>query len=198
MTKSELRRSYLAKRQLLNIDEYEKSNAQIVAGFFQLFDLSKIKILHCFVAIERFGEIDTRPIFQRVWSKFPNVETVVPRINHGTNELESLRYGPDTELAFNRWQIREPVHQDRVEAAEIDIVLVPLLCFDLGGHRVGYGKGYYDRLLARCRPDCQKVGLSTFPPIDEITDAHKSDIRLDTCITPTNVFNFPSTITLPQ
>jgi 5-formyltetrahydrofolate cyclo-ligase len=198
MTKSELRRSCLAKRQLLPVDEHELASAHIAVRFFQVFDLSKIKVLHCFVSVPRFGEVDTRPIFQRVWSEFPDVETVVPRINHGRNELESLRYGPDTELTFNRWQIGEPVHQDRVEAAEIDIVLVPLLCFDRCGHRVGYGKGYYDRLLARCRTDCQKVGLSTFPPIDEITDAHESDIRLDTCITPTKVFNFAAMITLPQ
>jgi len=198
MTKSELRRSYLAKRQLLAIDEHELASAHIAVRVFQAFDLSKIKVLHCFVSVPRFGEVDTRSIFQRVWSEFPDVETVVPRINHATNELESLRYGPDTELAFNRWQIGEPVHQDHVEAAEIDIVFVPLLCFDLRGHRVGYGKGYYDRLLARCRPDCQKVGLSTFPPIDKIADSNDSDIRLDACITPTDVFNFGATITLPQ
>jgi 5,10-methenyltetrahydrofolate synthetase len=191
MTKSELRRSYLAKRQLLSIDEHERSNAHIVARFFQLFDLSSIKVLHCFISVPRFGEVDTRPIFQRVWSDFPSVETVVPRINHRTNELENLRYAPDTELSYNRWQIGEPVHDDRVDASEIDIVLVPLLCFDRCGHRVGYGKGYYDRLLTRCRPDCKKVGLSTFPPIDEIADACDSDVRLDSCITPTDVFNFP-------
>jgi 5-formyltetrahydrofolate cyclo-ligase len=191
VTKSELRRSYLAKRQLLSIDEHERSSARIVARFFQLFDLSGIKVLHCFISVPRFGEVDTRPIFQRVWSDFPSVETVVPRINHKTNELENLRYGTDTELSYNRWKIGEPVHDDRVDASQIDIVLVPLLCFDRRGYRVGYGKGYYDRLLVRCPPDCQKVGLSTFPPIGEIADAHDSDIRLDSCITPTDVFNFP-------
>jgi 5-formyltetrahydrofolate cyclo-ligase len=175
---------------MLSIDERERASAEIVDGLFRHFDFSKINVLHCFIAIEQFGEIDTRPIFQRVWSGFPAVETVVPRIDRESDELESLRYGPDTELRHNRWQIGEPMHSDRVEPADVDIVLVPLLCFDRSGHRVGYGKGYYDRFLARCRPDCQKVGLSMFPPIDVISDSHEGDVRLDQCVMPTEIISF--------
>ena len=70
------------------------------------------------------------------------------------------------------------------------MVLVPLLCFDESGHRVGYGKGFYDRFLTKCRPDTQKVGLSYFPPVKEITDADSFDIRLDLCLTPEKVWRF--------
>ena len=190
MTKSELRKSYLAKRQLLSPAERDVANAEIIANFFNNFDLSEIKVLHCFISIEKFGEVDTRPIFQRVWNNFSNVTTVVPRINHLTEELESLLYGPDIELVYDRWHIGEPIHDNRVEPIETDIVIVPLLCYDRTGHRVGYGKGYYDRFLARCRSDCQKIGLSMFPPIDEIPDAHDGDVRLDACVTPTEVVTF--------
>ena len=68
--------------------------------------------------------------------------------------------------------------------SEVDVVLVPGLAFDEGGHRVGYGRGFYDRFLALCRPDCLKVGLSYFEPISQITDIHAGDIRLDLLITP--------------
>jgi 5-formyltetrahydrofolate cyclo-ligase len=194
MTKSELRKSFLAKRQSITSFERDVASAEIVANFFNSFDFSKIKILHCFISIQRLGEVNTRPIFERVWSDFPAIDTVVPRVNHETEELESLFYRPDTELIHNRWQIGEPGHEDKVEPGEIDIVLVPLLCFDLGGHRVGYGKGYYDRFLARCRSDCQKVGLSMFPPIEQIPDARESDVRLDACVTPTDIFTFQRSI----
>ena len=70
------------------------------------------------------------------------------------------------------------------------MVLVPLLCFDRSGHRVGYGKGYYDRFLRKCRADCKKIGLSMFDPVDEITDAGESDVRLDLVITPTATVSF--------
>jgi 5-formyltetrahydrofolate cyclo-ligase len=190
VNKAQLRHDYLARRQLLTIEERELASAHIIKNFFDRFDITEISVLHCFISIEKFGEVDTRPIFQRVWSEFPNVETVVPRIDREKNELESLSYGPDTELKHNRWQIGEPIHNDRIEPAEIDMVLVPLICFDARGHRVGYGKGYYDRLLSRCRPDCKTIGLCMFPPIDEISDAHDGDVRLDHCVTPTETFTF--------
>ncbi len=190
MTKAELRKSYLAKRQLLTSVELERSSAGIAAKFFESFDLAKIRVLHCFISISRFNEVDTRPIFQHVWAAYPQIVTVVPRIDRQNDELESLVYHSDVELVHSKWQIAEPSHNDRVDPAEIDIVLVPLLCADLTGHRVGYGRGYYDRFLSRCRPDCQKIGLSAFPLVETIEDAHEGDVRLDRCITPDDIYTF--------
>lgn len=70
------------------------------------------------------------------------------------------------------------------------MVLIPLLAFDKKGYRVGYGKGFYDRFLADCRPDVVKVGLSVFEPIDEIADLNEFDIKMDFCITPNRVWQF--------
>ncbi|MDQ3180555.1 MAG: 5-formyltetrahydrofolate cyclo-ligase, partial [Acidobacteriota bacterium] len=75
-----------------------------------------------------------------------------------------------------------------IETEKIDIVLVPLLCFDRKGFRVGYGKGFYDRFLKNCRTDCLKIGLSYFAPIKEISDVQDFDVRLDFSITPEEIF----------
>ena len=69
-------------------------------------------------------------------------------------------------------------------------MIVPLLCFDARGHRVGYGKGYYDRFLQKCRPDCIKAGLSFFPPVKKIDDIHVADVQLDLVVTPNETFYF--------
>jgi 5-formyltetrahydrofolate cyclo-ligase len=190
MTKSELRKSYLAKRQMLTMAEREAISAEIASSFFRGFDPSSVKVLHCFIPIQRFAEVDTRPIFQRIWSEFPHIQTVVPRVNHDMEQLESLKYGPDVELAESRWRISEPVHDERVDTRVIDMVLIPLLCFDRQGHRVGYGKGYYDRFLRECRDDCKKIGLSSFDQVDAISDAHEGDVKLDAAITPAGTINF--------
>ena len=94
-----------------------------------------------------------------------------------------------TELVESAWGIREPVGPC-IEPIEIDLVLVPLIAFDETGHRVGYGKGYYDRFLDQTRQECLKIGLSYFPPEPEITDAGAHDVRLDACITPDALFRF--------
>src|SRR4029079_11816565 len=100
---------------MLSLDEREAASARIAANFFRDFDLASIRILHCFIAIERFNEVDTRPIVQRIWSEFPQVLTVVPRINHETEEFESLKYGPSIDLVAKKGQIEEPFHNERVE-----------------------------------------------------------------------------------
>jgi len=177
---------------MLSIAEREALSAAIVSRFFRSSDLAKVKVLHCYVPIERLAEIDTRPIFQRVWSQYPQIITVVPRVNHETQEIESLVYGSDIELIPNKWDIGEPSHDRLVEPNKVDMVLVPLVCFDGAGHRVGYGKGFYDRFLRRCRSDCVKIGLSYFPPVDVIGDVHEGDITIDHAVTPEEIFDLRS------
>jgi 5-formyltetrahydrofolate cyclo-ligase len=189
MQKSELRKIYLAERKTLSPDERSGKNRQIADNFFQYFNLSQIRFLHCFLPIEKFNEIDTKRIFEGIWKNFPRIETLAPRVNFQTGEIESVRFTPETELFQNRWQIYEPARDEIIEAEKIDLVVVPLLCFDRRGFRVGYGKGFYDRFLNRCRKDCLKVGLSYFPPVAEIEDVHKFDVKLDFCVTPEEVFH---------
>lgn len=189
MLKSELRKIYLEKQKLLSPAEREEKSEQIAVRFFQSFDLRRIKFLHGFLPIEKFNEIDTRLIFERLWREFPNVETLLPRVEFQTNEIKSLKFTRETNLARNAWQIDEPLDGEIVETTEIDLVLVPLLCFDFRGFRVGYGKGFYDRFLSRCRKDCKKIGLSYFMPVAEISDVNDFDVKLDFCVTPEKVVN---------
>ena len=69
------------------------------------------------------------------------------------------------------------------------MVLTPGLCFDSDGHRVGYGKGFYDRFLKKCRSNCVKVGLNHFDLVDTIEDVHQGDVRVDAVVTPDGVFD---------
>ncbi|WP_431293282.1 5-formyltetrahydrofolate cyclo-ligase [Pedobacter sp. P26] len=71
---------------------------------------------------------------------------------------------------------------------EIDMVVIPLLAFDKQGYRVGYGKGFYDRFLRDI--NAQKIGLSLHPAIEKIDDVNEYDIKLDFCITPTEIIKF--------
>jgi 5-formyltetrahydrofolate cyclo-ligase len=184
MIKSDLRKIFLARQRSLSPGEREEKSRDIADRFIQSDGLADARVLHCFVAIRKFNEIDTSFIFRRVWAEFPAIKTVVPRVIFETGEMENLTFGPETELVANAWEIHEPVHDEYVDTNEIDIVLVPGLCFDRAGHRVGYGKGFYDRFLSRCRPDCLKIGLSYFDPVPVIADAGEHDVRLDRLVTP--------------
>ena len=189
MTKAELRKIYLEKQKNLSASERKEKSRAIANRFFAHFDSSRIGFLHCFLPIEKFNEIDTKLIFEKLWQDFPHVKTLVPRVNFQTGELENLRFTADTELKQNQWQIHEPTHDEIVETKKVDLVLVPLLCFDQRGFRVGYGRGFYDKFLKNCRVDCVKIGLSYFNPIAQISDAQEFDVKIDFCVMPERVVN---------
>lgn len=190
MTKSELRKIYLVRQKNLSSGERNEKSRAISERFFDYFDVHKINFLHSFLPIKKFNEIDTRFIFEKIWRGFPRIETVVPRVDVESLEMESLIYKKETELAENVWNIREPLHDEFVEADKIDAVLIPLLCFDAQGFRIGYGKGFYDRFLKNCREDCLKIGLSYFAPVASIEDKNKFDVTLNYSITPKRIYNF--------
>ena len=190
MTKAELRKIYLGKQKSLSLFERKQKSEQITDGFFVNLDLNKINFLHCFLPIEKFNEIDTNFIFQKIWRDFPQIETLVPRVNLQTDKIENLIFAPETEIVKNAWEIFEPTNNESIETEKIDVVLIPLLCFDARGFRVGYGRGFYDRFLKNCRADCLKIGLSYFEPIGKISDAQEFDVRLDFCVTPEKIVNY--------
>lgn len=188
MLKAELRKIYLAKNTSLSIIETAEHSKTIADHFFRHIDLANVKNLHTFLRIEKYNEVDTSAIYQKVWRDFPAIRTLAPRTNVATGEIESVAFGPATELHENKWGIPEPTGEATADASEFDMVIVPLLCFDARGFRVGYGKGFYDKFLKKCREDCIKVGISHFPPVGKIDDVGAHDVRLDLCVTPEEVF----------
>ena len=190
MKKADLRKIYLTKQKNLSPVERIEKSRRIAERFFRFFDLTAIKYLHCFVPIEKFNEIETPFIFQKIWREYPRITTLAPRVNFETGEIENLLFSAGTKLAVNNWQISEPAHDELFDAEKIDLVLVPLLCCDREGWRVGYGKGFYDEFLSRCRPDCLKIGLSYFEPIEKIENINEYDVKLDYCVTPQNTYVF--------
>jgi 5-formyltetrahydrofolate cyclo-ligase len=189
MTKAELRSLYLEKRRSLSPGEVADASRRIAERFFNEIDLTAIGNVHTFVRIPKFNEIDTSNIYFRLWQERRDILTFAPRTLNAT-EMESIAFDADTLFDDNKWGIREPLGNEKADPQEFDLVLVPLLCFDESGHRVGYGKGFYDRFLASCRPDCLKVGLSYFPPEPSFVDIHERDVPIDVCITPERNFRF--------
>lgn len=190
MNKAELRKLYMEKRAALTENVATGSSQRIAARFFAEVSLTGVNRLHTFIPIRRFNEVDTSLIYRRLWRDFPSIATYAPRIDATRTRLDTVRLTERTALTENKWGIREPVGEDSITPDQLDLVLVPLLCFDHLGNRLGYGQGFYDRMLAECRPDCVKVGLSYFSPIGKIPEIHEGDVRLDVSVTPDELFRF--------
>src|SRR5690606_40145940 len=82
-----------------------------------------------------------------------------------------------------------PVVKEEVVNSLLHVVFLPLLAYDLNGHRIGYGKGMYDRFVAKLPLKVLKIGLSFFPPENSIP-SEKHDVPLDLCINPEGIVKF--------
>ena len=184
MTKEALRKIYLQKRMDLSEGDYFQLSKDICNMFFAHTNLSKVKVLHTFMPIKKNREVDTWLIVERVKRDFPHIQISIPKINNQSGTLDNFLLEGPNQLQNNTWGIPEPVSGIPITTTDIDAVLVPLLAFDKRGHRVGYGRGFYDKFLISCRKDCVKIGLSFFDMVEKITGVNENDVSLDLIITP--------------
>jgi 5-formyltetrahydrofolate cyclo-ligase len=189
MTKAELRKIYLEKRRSLSDAEYKKLNHQLCDKFFTL-ELSGIKVLHTFLPIEKTKEPDTWLIIKKIEKEYPAIKISIPKINNQSAALDNFYYEGSKQLEENTWGIPEPKNGMPTPNDKIDAVLVPLLVVDLKGHRVGYGRGFYDKFLNQCGTGVKKIGLSFFDPVQSINDLHPNDHSLSHVVTPDHIYKF--------
>ncbi len=187
MNKAQLRKEYLQARKQLSQQRFEELNEQLRNRLFP--ELTDQKgLAHVFLSIQSKKEVDTRPVLKWFWAKGWDTCTSITHFEN--NSLTHVLIDEKSSFVANKWGIPEPINARVVLPSEIDVVLIPMLCFDLKGHRVGYGKGYYDRFLSECRNDVVKIGLSIAEPVEEIRDAGIHDMAMDMCITPVQVYRF--------
>ena len=187
MTKSELRKKYKALRNTLTPDDIEHRSLEI-ANRLLVLPIWKRSYYHLFLSILEHKEIQTEFILHILHAKDKDV--IVSKSNFETQELTNYLLTDNTVIKENTWGIPEPIDGIEVNNSKIDLVFVPLLAFDKQGHRVGYGKGFYDKFLVKCRPDTMKIGLSFYEAEASIEGITESDVTLDYCVTPEKVYKF--------
>ena len=187
MTKKELRAKYKVLRNEMTVEEAEDKSLMIANRLLQVNLWDNI-YFHLFLSIEEKKEINTEYILQILQGK--DKEIIVSRSDFETHSMIHYLLTDNTVLKKNDYGIPEPIDGIEVAPTRIDVVFVPLLAFDITGHRTGYGKGFYDRFLAACKPDVIKVGLSFFEAEEKISDVNPTDVILDYCVTPNNVYKF--------
>ncbi|WP_276977459.1 5-formyltetrahydrofolate cyclo-ligase [Flavobacterium filum] len=187
MHKKELRLKYKALRAALSEEEREEKSLVIANQLLRLNIWDKT-YYHLFLSIAEQKEIDTEFILQILAGK--DKEIVIAKSDFTTGIMTHFLLTDNTKIKKNEYNIPEPINGLEVPVAKIEVVFIPLLAFDQKGHRVGYGKGFYDRFLKECSPETIKIGLSFFEPEEKIEDVFESDIRLNYCVTPNEIYSF--------
>src|SRR5262245_34543750 len=144
MNKPSLRAEAMRRRDAL--DDREQRSATLCQRILALPSYIAARAIHCYLPMR--SEVDTRPLIADALAhgKRVAVPVVIPKADELSHAwLESLAAGalaPGTFGTFN------PRDSRPAAPGDWDVAIVPLLAFDRRGYRLGYGKGYYDRLLA--------------------------------------------------
>ena len=183
--KTFLRSHYKKKRFSLTKQEVDDLSQRVFKQLDKL-NIWKLKHYHIFISILKYNELDTSSIINKLKSEQKII--IVPKISN--NELVHIAINDETKFGLNEYGIKEPNDGNHFVIENLDIIFIPLLAFDIEGHRVGYGKGYYDRFLKLANNSTLKIGLSFFDPINKILDIDDNDVKLDYCVTPKQVHKF--------
>ncbi len=136
-----LRTALQVKRSELPANVIASKSLEISARVWRLPALSRARRLACYFAVN--GEVDCQPIITNAWER--GREIFLPVLCG-----EELRFAPyvrGAQFNLNRYGIPEPIcsHRHLLQPRQMDVVLTPLVAFDVNGNRLGMGGGYYDR-----------------------------------------------------
>lgn len=175
-------------RRLISEEEFEIRNTLITEKLYSFFRDIQSHCIHSFLPIKKNKEPDTMRLIQ--FLREEQKEVVVSKSDFENYTMKHFLYDDELVLEVNSYGIPEPIDGVQVSVEEIEIVLVPLLSFDKEGHRLGYGKGFYDRFLAEVNPEAKKIGISLAGPFDSFHFVEPHDIALDYCVTPFELYKF--------
>jgi 5-formyltetrahydrofolate cyclo-ligase len=177
--KSALRQKMRALRGSIPASKRAERSEAIVARLLELPELTRARC----VPIK--GEPSLATLHTALRAR--GVQLALTRVNADTHTLEVARFDSEEALVPGPFGLREPaVSAAHVPLEAVDVVLVPGLLMDLRGHRIGYGRGYFDKLLAtlptafRCGLcyDFQLVGEAPNLPHDVPLHAVVTDAQL--------------------
>lgn len=183
--KQRLRKSFRLIRDGIGDDVRAAANQAI---YEQISGMESYRQARTILLYASFGsEVDTRHLIADCLSR--NVRTVLPRVDKKEGKLVLYRILNGSELRPGQFGIPEPVEDDGslVEPADIDFALIPGVAFDRTGTRIGFGKGFYDRLLAGC--PAVTAGLCFSVQLSENIPCEPHDRRVQLIVTEKGVID---------
>lgn len=177
MTKEELRDHARAVRSGLTPAEAGSFSRSICDSLCQGLNGERTVMVY----VSKPPEVDTMPLIKHLIKK--GVRVVVPIIERETRTLRLSCLENPGDLVISTFSVPEPIGKELPVCGEdLEVVIVPLLAFDRGGHRLGYGAGYYDRFLSSY-PQAKKIGAAFSCQEIGSVPADENDVAMDMIVT---------------
>lgn len=152
----------------------------------RLFALPEMASARTVLLFYSFGsEVATRGMADRI--RIEGKRLLLPYVDG--EAMEAAEVLPGDDLIRAPYGAREPTRRVPVDPAEVDLVVTPGLAFDRRGYRLGYGGGFYDRYLARLRPETVRLGIGFAVQLVDRVPAGPGDQRVDLVVTEAGVID---------
>jgi 5-formyltetrahydrofolate cyclo-ligase len=148
-SKADIRKVILERRARIAQGERKRFEERIIENIRSLPEYRKANTIALYFPVR--GEVD---LLDLVYAD--RKVAVFPKVERGGLTFYPVK-NPD-DFVTGSFGIPEPSGGRAVAARDIDLIIVPGICFDDCCHRLGYGKGYYDRLL-KANPDVYTIGV---------------------------------------
>ncbi len=178
-SKESLRKTALAKRRALSSADYDRRNNSLCEQLNTLLGARNIQSVHFFLPIRKNNEPDLTSLFPELWES--GVKIMVSKTNFETKDMTHYWLTPETTLVINNIGIPEPFEAESANLNDAELIIVPLLLGDKLGNRIGYGGGFYDRMLTSFKG--QTIGVSLAPLVDKLP-TEEWDIPLNSILFP--------------
>jgi 5-formyltetrahydrofolate cyclo-ligase len=184
MMKDRLRREILALRKGFRGEDLKQHSTDIRKNLESLPEFKKAKRICFYISFE--NEPETHAL---IADSLKNGKTVIiPYVDRKEIFLSELK--DFSELEKGKFGILEPAKKfiRPADVSGLDLIVMPGIVFDRKGHRIGFGEGYYDKLLARS--NVKKVALAYDFQIVESIPAEVHDVPVDMIVTEKGVTRF--------
>jgi len=176
--KTNIRKELLEKRNKLSTYEILKKSNKILEKLKGLEEFSKASVFACYIS---FGsEVYTHGLIKEYVER---KKVLVPVVNKESKEIFLAHIKSWKELDSGAYGILEPRKEflRPVGYNEVEVIIVPGIAFDENGNRIGYGEGYFDKLLGNI--NAFKIALAyDFQVLKKIPN-EKHDIKMDIIVT---------------
>ena len=170
-------------RESLNEEIRKKKDDKIAEAFIEFLKKKPVKSVLLYAS---FGsEVDTWKIFEICLEN--SIKTAFPKVKG--NYLELYLVEDRNQLCLTYKSILEPKNGERIDIEKIDLIVVPGIAFDCKGFRIGYGGGFYDRLLLNRKGltvglayEEQIINEIPIDPFDQKVDLIITDERIISCV----------------
>ena len=185
--KSEARKETLKIRNSMRLEEVNEKSDIIINKLLNTEEYKNAKTIMVYMDFK--NEVKTGALIDNAFKSHKRV--VIPYTHMEKVEVIPVEISSLNDLVFSKYGYLEPKKEatnNPFPVKDIDLIVVPGVAFDRSCNRVGFGKGYYDKLLIQRKDGCKAIAIAYEYQVYNRVEALEHDIKMDLLLTEENIY----------